>query len=61
MWTASSDTYGDIVGYDVNFVIPGKNDVIVAKDFGFLFHPVGPEIGNSRDRVMVQVHMFMHV
>ena len=56
VWTTPSQSYGRITGYDVNFVNPGSDDVIVAKGNIELFHVIGDEISvNNQERVMVQV------
>ncbi len=56
VWTTPRRSYGKITGYDVNFVNPGSNNVIVAKGNRELFHVFGDEVSvSNQDRVMVQV------
>ncbi len=55
-WNAPANVIGDIVGYDVNFVVPGAPDVSSSTGSRELFHlvPAGM-FGSNGSRVMVQV------
>ena len=57
VWTAPTRTYGRIIGYDVNFVLPGsEEDVMISKGSRELFHVIGDEIAPSNEMsTLVQV------
>ena len=56
VWTIPHRSYGRITSYDVNFVNPGSDNVIVAKGNRELFHIIGDEVSvSNQERVMVQV------
>ena len=49
-------SYGRITGYDVNFVNPGSDNIIVAKGNRELFHVIEDAVSvSNQERVMVQV------
>ena len=56
VWTAPTRTYGRIIGYDMNFVLPGSQtdeDVIISKERRELFHVIGDEIAPSNEMSML--------
>ena len=56
VWTTPHRSYRRITGYDVSFVNPGSDNVIVAKGNRELFHVIGDEVSvSNQERVMVQV------
>ena len=56
VWATPRRSYGRITGYDVKFVSPGLENVIVAKGNRELFNVIRDEVSvSNRERVMVQV------
>ena len=54
VWTAPTRTYGRIIGYDMNFVLPGSDeDVLISKGSRELFHVIGDEIAPSNEMSML--------
>ena len=58
VWKAPSRAYGVIIGYDISFFLPGRNEsVVVEKEKDEFFHIVkeGDLIGGQAENILIMV------